>query len=356
MYKLVVVDDEYIVIEGIKALILKLELPFEIVGYANDGISALDVIINTNPDLVITDIRMPVINGISLIKQAKEFCPNTIFVVISGYMEFEYARKALILGVKDYIDKPISKDKLKNLLERMEVLISDNKEETLEENFRYKSYGKLQELLKVSMGAITNKDTEEFHKISIKIFNLLDNLYPYLNDLKREVYKVVYIFFDILSSQDETLIMEEQLAYKDINVIKNKSELSTFYKKAIISIGQFIEAKNTGASHTIVLKVLEYIKENYNKDISLTELGDMVNMHPAYLSSLFKDEVGMTYIKYITDLRITNAKKLLNEGFKVNEASLMVGYNNYRHFGNLFKKYTGLTPNEYKKNKENLKK
>lgn len=90
------------------------------VGCAYDGIHGLEVIRETAPDLVITDIRIPGMDGLSMIEAAKEFCEDTVFVVISGYTEFEYARKALRLGVKGYIDKPISIDKLNDVLNFVE--------------------------------------------------------------------------------------------------------------------------------------------------------------------------------------------------------------------------------------------
>ena len=101
MYRLVVIDDEAIVVEAVKAMITRLGLNYEVVGFAFDGIHGLEAVRQTEPDIVLTDIRMPGLDGLSLIEEAKEFCPDTIFVVISGYTEFEYARRALSMGVKD---------------------------------------------------------------------------------------------------------------------------------------------------------------------------------------------------------------------------------------------------------------
>ena len=93
-----------------------------------------------------------------------------------------------------------------------------------------------------------------------------------------------------------------------------------------------------------------YLDEHYDQDIGLSELADRAGMSTAYLSVLFKTEVGTSYVKYLTDLRIKKAKKLLQDGYKVNEVSEMVGYNNYRYFCDIFKKHEGMTPNEYKGN------
>lgn len=348
MYTIVVIDDEYIVVEGIKSMIARLELPYRVVDCAYDGINGLDVIIKNNPDLVITDIRIPGMDGLSLIESALEYCPNTFFVLISGYTNFAYAKKALFLGVKDYIDKPISLEKLKNLLIRIEDNFLSNKIEDIENSKKQKGYIKLEDALKSGMNAIIDRDTEKLQKASFRAWNVLENMYTDINDLQRESYKFLCVFSDILSEQQKDFHREDSMSFNNLSTISDSQKLKEYFNQVISEIGQYIESDNTGATHKMILQVLNYVKENYNKDIGLNELADMVKMHPAYLSSLFKEEVGMSYIKYLTDLRIQQAKKLLKEGYKSNEVSAIVGYNNYRHFGNIFKKCVGKTPNEYK--------
>ena len=73
----------------------------------------------------------------------------------------------------------------------------------------------------------------------------------------------------------------------------------------------------------------------------------MVNMNPNYLSILFKETTGITYLKYLTKIRMEHAKLLLDNNEKVWKVSRKVGYYNYRHFSKLFKKYTGVLPSEY---------
>ena len=111
-----------------------------------------------------------------------------------------------------------------------------------------------------------------------------------------------------------------------------------------------LTADQTGSKHRVILELLTYLDEHYDQDIGLSELADRAGMSTAYLSVLFKTEVGTSYVKYLTDLRIKKAKKLLQDGYKVNEVSEMVGYNNYRYFCDIFKKHEGMTPNEYKGN------
>jgi two-component system response regulator YesN len=109
-----------------------------------------------------------------------------------------------------------------------------------------------------------------------------------------------------------------------------------------------METENHCANHRDIKQLLEYIGSHYDQDIGLNELAMMVDLNPAYLSILFKEEVGTSYIKYLTNLRIKKAKEYLLEDYMVTQVSEMVGFNNYRHFCEIFKKYVGQTPNEYK--------
>ena len=112
MYKLLVVDDEAWVRERIITTIDWKEMNVEIVGEASDGEEALESAIRLAPQIVITDIRMPGIDGLEFIKRLKEAKLKTKAIIISGYNDFDYARKALKLGAFDYILKPVEDDNL----------------------------------------------------------------------------------------------------------------------------------------------------------------------------------------------------------------------------------------------------
>ena len=99
MIKVVLADDEKKVVLLLQKLIDWEKQGFEIVGIANDGIHALELVRDKQPQLLITDIRMPGCDGIELIRQARELQPGIHFVIISGYRQFEYAQNALKYGV-----------------------------------------------------------------------------------------------------------------------------------------------------------------------------------------------------------------------------------------------------------------
>ena len=106
MYKVILVDDEPFALEGIKLMVEWEELGFEIVDMCENGEEALACIEACKPDLVVTDIRMPVLDGLELIDQVQKAGNDPVFIILSGYNDFEYARSALKYGVKHYLLKP----------------------------------------------------------------------------------------------------------------------------------------------------------------------------------------------------------------------------------------------------------
>jgi len=110
--KVVLIDDEETIIEGLKVLIDWNLLGFEIAGEAYDGEEGIEVVKRVMPDIIITDIRMPIISGLDMIGLAKEFLPYTKIMILSGYSDFDYARQAIEKGASFYLLKPVSRDEL----------------------------------------------------------------------------------------------------------------------------------------------------------------------------------------------------------------------------------------------------
>lgn len=135
--KVIIADDEEKVCQLIEHLVDWKTMGMEIAAVAHNGIEALEAIRKWQPDIVITDIRMPGYNGLDLIRQSKEILPNLEFIIISGYRHFEYAQTAIRYGVKDYLLKPIKKEELNNTLKRMyDAYMERNEKLSREELFR----------------------------------------------------------------------------------------------------------------------------------------------------------------------------------------------------------------------------
>ena len=123
MYKLLIADDEHLVIKSLKASINWNEYGFEVIGEAYDGVEAYELILKLKPDVAFVDIRMPGMNGLELIKKINEQSINTVFVVISGYAEFAYAQKAISYGALGFCLKPFEDSELQNILKKARLII-----------------------------------------------------------------------------------------------------------------------------------------------------------------------------------------------------------------------------------------
>lgn len=119
MIRVVVADDENRICKLIMKLIQWDDIGMTIVGTANNGVETLELIKKEKPDIVITDIRMPGYDGLDMIERAKKINKDVEFIIISGYSHFEYAKRAIGYGVKDYLLKPINKEELLNALLRV---------------------------------------------------------------------------------------------------------------------------------------------------------------------------------------------------------------------------------------------
>ena len=115
MLKVMLVDDEVMIIEGLKRLFDWEANGCKIVCIAYDGAEAVNQAEMYQPDIVIMDINLPIINGLEAIRIIKEKRPDTAFVVLSGYDEFDYCREALRLKITDYLLKPIDFNEFKRI-------------------------------------------------------------------------------------------------------------------------------------------------------------------------------------------------------------------------------------------------
>lgn len=134
MYKILIADDEPTFRDYLRQLLDWEYYGFEICAEARDGVEALEMASNNMPHVALLDINMPLIDGITLAEKLMELCKDIFIVLITGHSEFEYARKALKLGVEDYILKPFTKDELLSTLIKLKVKLQKIREDEAQAN------------------------------------------------------------------------------------------------------------------------------------------------------------------------------------------------------------------------------
>lgn len=128
MLRLIIVDDEKIIRDSISQLVDWAGLGIQLIGTCKDGVEAYNMIIDEYPDIVITDIKMPGLNGLELIERSKEIDSSIEFVILSGYQEFEFAKKAMQFGVQYYLLKPCCESEIYEVIEKVKKTCKKKKD------------------------------------------------------------------------------------------------------------------------------------------------------------------------------------------------------------------------------------
>lgn len=176
MLKVFLVEDESIVREGLRDNIPWEQYGYKFVGEASDGEMALPLIQKTQPDVLLTDIRMPFMDGLSLSRIVHQEFPDTKIIIISGYDDFEYARQAISLGVEQYLLKPITRANLQKVLTELRIKIeAEQEQKRYQEKFQdetreHEQFSRTDFFVKVFEGRIPVQDIyEEAAKLSLKL-------------------------------------------------------------------------------------------------------------------------------------------------------------------------------------------
>lgn len=184
MLKVFLVEDESIVREGLRDKIPWQQWGYQFVGEAGDGEMALPLIQKTQPDVLLTDIKMPFMDGLSLSRVVHQEFPDMKIIIISGHDDFEYARQAIAVGVEQYLLKPITRGNLQKVLTELKTKIETEKEQKnyqekyQDETREYEQFSRTNFFVKVFEGRMPVQDIyEEAAKLSLKInapcYNLL---------------------------------------------------------------------------------------------------------------------------------------------------------------------------------------
>lgn len=176
MLKVFLVEDESIVREGLRDNIPWQQYGYEFVGEASDGEMALPLIQKTRPDVLLTDIKMPFMDGLSLSRLVHQEFPDMKIIIISGYDDFEYARGAILVGAEQYLLKPITRAAMQKVLAELKTKIETEREQkTYQEKFQsevreYEQFSRTDFFVKLFEGRMAVQDIyEEASKLSLKI-------------------------------------------------------------------------------------------------------------------------------------------------------------------------------------------
>lgn len=394
MTKILFVDDDAIIRRGIEAKIDWEANGWELIYTARNAMEALDFIKDNQPDIILTDIKMPGMNGIEMATIAKDYYPNIKFIFISGFKDFEYAQQVLKLNAVDYLTKPVEQDQLIEVIQRAENLYKSERKTSEILNEKYPQI-KRNYISKLMRENFQHMDDSFFEAFDININNgygivaFIDLHYsediPYeLVQNKTEHYcevltngfkgsfffcmdnlQIFMIYTDSNSGGESEFfgkLGELEIAVNQYAQIQlGGDKVSFFYGSLMHSLYELYSSyqaalqKVNSNVDSLVLEVRQYIEQNYaDCELSLVKIADHFNINHCYLTSVFKKKFDINLYDYIIRIRMENAARLImGSDLKNYEIAEATGYKNPQYFSISFKKYYNCTVTQYReKHKE----
>lgn len=355
-----IVDD----IEIMRKQLKELEIWGEKTGFvvsaeAKDGQDAIKKLREKKMDLVITDIRMPIVDGVELLKKIISEELSYCVVFLSEYTEFEYARQGLVYGAFDYIVKPVDKDKIEELLVKVKEYIEKKKiekekiksleteiQEKVELFYEPEDLMKIIKLFKEIDMQVINVSSEVSDKIEVianyDLFKMSYVLNKITLDLLGQL-KEIYPWLPKFMNLDEYREIDFS---KTSNLQESKECFLKIIEELIMKIQYFCPCPKMNC---MIRNICRFVLENVEKQVSIKIIADQIFLNQSYLSTLFKDKTGTSLIEYITIVKMERAKVLFHDSeIKNYEVAYKLGYKDVEYFGRVFKKYIGVTPSEFK--------
>ena len=323
MLKLLIADDERIIRETISSIIPWSTLNIEVAGLCSNGLEAYDMIIDESPDIVMTDIKMPIMSGLELIKRVAETDLDTQFIILSGYGEFEYAKEAMKYGVKQYILKPCNEEQITESVIAVSKDCYDRK--------RNQVLNYLHDLLKESDNIDVSQLTHFLSNVENMTFlKQISDCLLFETKLRRKEVAPLELTELLMAINEKNT---DSQIYENLNHIIHKM---TVPRKQ--SENQFLD------------QIYSYVETHLSdSNITLKEIAEnQLFMNVDYVSKRFIKETGRKFSDYLSEVRITKAKQYLAEGLLIQEVAEKIGCgNNPHYFSQLFKKKTGMTASAY---------
>lgn len=407
LYTVIVADDEDELREAVCTMIPWEDYGFRLVGNASNGLDALQLVEKHEPDLLLTDIRMPFISGIELARQVREVRPATNIAFLSGYDDFEYAKQAIQYNIISYMLKPLTLEglgaELRNIRQKIDAqfaLFRQSSPRVDEQDLRTAMLMPLvlddypdpdgeahAEAFARQCGLLRDPDDHPYYTVMVSTLlsedgsNCTDPAFAAsVNTLAAKYLrgvgffasgKVISVLLGNPSDFEEYLhiLADEipQMASRVLNkrcrigvsrAVHSLTALHEAYRQAMEALrqgdkteggAQFISdlAPAVKGGSLLCQRALDTLDQHYmDADLSLVSLSGMLDVSPNHLSACIKKYAGETFINILIRKRMEAARDLLSSSpLKIQEVAQRCGYTDQHYFSYCFKKYCGESPN-----------
>ncbi len=397
MWKVLIADDEPKIRRGLKNLLATFGDDLEVVAEAEDGEMALELAREKDPDILLVDVRMPFKSGLELIEDLGATLPGKLMIIVSGHDEFEYAQKAVKLGVFDYVLKPVIADGFRKVIDRARAELAARREAgkyaawTREQLDRNLPILRERFLRDWAMGSLSRTEVLEglsFLKIklaspaTLAAARFAERIEPGSPSADRS---------KLLALVAIRTVIEEAFAPGGAYLFENdaetvfalapgmaEGELALLVDAIERRAGQQALQIPSLATRTIpdplaglcdayeelcselsdgenceafVVLARNYVDKHYwNPDLCLEDAANELQISPGYLSRLMKRETGFSFVEYLNRVRVKKATLLMSDpAAKAFEVAERVGYRSQHYFSRAFKKVTGASPTDFRR-------
>lgn len=381
MKNILIAEDEKLIRAGIRTMTERSGVPFDEIFEAKNGEEALVILREKPVDLLLTDIRMPRMDGIELVRRLKEEEISPVIMAISGYDDFSYAVEMLRNGVSEYLLKPLEREKFREALLKADSLVQEKNKDLkdIEKEFNDARLEKIYDFFDVDSRAgqapaglvedakkyftesrrtrrlqlvgtdKTGDLTSEWHSF----FEAARRGYiaggTFLEELLSDLRELCEIYSGTLPEAKKEKI--KCLTEADLLDYGSLENLEESFMNFLVGMQQDSEALHEEPVRRKITLAVRYMEENYAADINMAVVSNYVSMNYSLFSYAFKQYTGENFVTYLKNLRLKKAKELLETtDDKVLDIGSAVGYENSKHFMKLFKSEYGISPSEYRKN------
>lgn len=402
MYKILLVDDDRLIRRSLATTIPWKRYGYELVGEASNGEEGLSLIDQHKPQIVISDIKMPFMDGLQMASIGKTRYPEMKVILLTGYEDFKFAQEAIKIKAFDYLLKPVESS----------ILLKKVQQAAMEWEYEQRSQMQKVKGIRFLKQKWLKKLLHQRHH-SLEIYNQMEKFNVHLKgeyvavsiirleDIQKEgqideesldhVYKICskaienrgevfdwdenefIVILQGYSKEGMLKEMEKLIERICFNIeaelgIRATAAMGEVHKSATSIALSYFKAREVLESRSVVAqnqilhrphedygsvvdKAIEYMEQHYNKEgLTLNEVAQAVHVNPSYLSNMFKVKKGTNFSDCLLELRMRKAMELLRDrNAKVYEVAEMVGYSNPQYFSVCFKKYVGLSPLDFKK-------
>ncbi|OXS78708.1 response regulator transcription factor [Domibacillus enclensis] len=369
MINVIIADDEPLILKNLQLIIPWNDLGCDVRGTAKNGQEAYELCRQMDADLLLTDISMPEVTGLELLKKLHQLPNKPLSIIISGYDEFEYAREGLKYNAMDYILKPIDYAELQQCIQKAVRHIKERSTQQYELE--------KQRLYEAVTTGVFEKDARRFRKPLIPLlFQHPPQAFPSVPSIEgQKMYSIS------LSSVQHVVLLEVELedrqtllgrlTYQEADtkiLIGLPLEGEEEVKPAVQKLMKWMDVHHVFEESALLIEEAEqkyqskksatdaigharsFIEAHFYEDISAEQAADYAGISISYFSLLFKQVTGSTFLDYVTTFRIEKAcRMLVQTQLKTYEIAEKVGYTDQRYFSQVFKKRVGVTPSEYRK-------